>query len=426
MRKPICFFAFLMAILCFNLTATKAIAGDKTNNCFPVARLVATPVFICDNAAFSLLVEGGPRSYRFNGTLGFINDCNRFKLSAEHLSQRLGYRFDSGKTHRWMHQLALGGQYQYLFECPCFLEGLQLGINYSNAPSKSLSAIQVEENEYNFRRIAGSWHWTLEAGFITNPWDCAKFIATLTYDQVRYRREHQNGKRISGVGFTLDFCQRFYRNFIFDINYQFKQAYTNLGASLRWVREFACGDLDIGIFAYHVWGKRRLPSSTTAGVELGFAFGICGCNVCGIGCGCDPCNYDPYTYDACDLVAFVSRPAVYMPQVLAIVDQEFEEAPGLNQNFANPFPSESVKFGGTSKYETALYFTGKNPDVEFSATGLPEGASIDAKTGVISFANPLQPGQEGANGTIFVTATGRAGTETSSFNYTFEASPSGS
>lgn len=418
MRKSICFFALMMAIVCFNLTATKAMAGDKTrDNFFPVARLVTTPVLLSNDTAFSLLVEGGPRSYRFNGTLGFICDCNRFKISAEHLTQRLHYNFDSGKTHRWMHQLAIGGLYQHLFECPGWADGLQLGLSYSNAPSKGLSEIQTDVNEFNLRRIAGSWSWTAEAGFLMTPWECSKFIGSLTFDQVHYRRELQDGKRVCGVGFKFDFSQRFCRNFLFDVNFVYKQIYNNLGAALRWTKEFSCGDLDVGIFAYHVFGKRRLPCSTTAGIELGFAFGVCECNIVPISSSCDSYNCDPCAFDACDLVAWVSDPAVYMPQVLAITDQQNCFAPTLS-NEPGSFETQIVSgIEPSRQIGIASWFnSGEDSELEFSAEGLPDGSFINPETGVITLVNNIPCGTV-VTGNIFVIAETDCGSERGSFGY---------
>jgi hypothetical protein len=425
MRKSICFFAFIMAILCFNLNTTKVVAGDsKTkDNCFPVGRLVSTMTLLDNDTAFSFLVEGGPRSYRFNGTLGFIcENQSRFKISAEHLSQRLRYDFESGKTHRWMHQLALGGVYQYRVECPGWIEGLQLRLDYSNAPSKNISNIQLPTGEFNLRRIAGSWSWMGEAGVIIKPWECATLITSLGYDQVRYKRKYQHGKRVSGVGFSLDFTQRFWSNFLLDIDYEFTQAYNNIGAALRWDTRFECGDLGIGVFANHVFGKRRLPCSTTAGAELTFAFGLSGCNIVPIGpYSFDECDYNACSYDVCDLVAWVSDPAVYRPQVLAIADQALCTAPTLSTTIT-PFPSIFVAFDTTSTYPTALYFATNSSILTYTASGLPAGSSIDPTTGVITLVNTLVCDSPAVVGTVFVTAQDECGSQTSSFTYTLGTS----
>jgi len=426
----------MMAILCFKLlealpvpvTSTSSSDHDhhgrKTrDNFFPVGRLVLDPVFLCENAGFSLLMEGGPRSYRFNGTLGFICECrNRFKISAEHLTQRLHYDFETGKTHRWMHQFAIGGIYQYLVECPCLIEGVQLGLNYSNAPSKNLRDREFDTGEFNLRRIAGSWSWMFEAGAIVTPWQCARVISSITYNQVHYRRKHQGGKRVSGLGYSLEFTQRFLRDFFLEFDYEYTQAYNNIGGALRWGTRFDCGDLGIGVFANHVFGKRRLPCSTTVGGELTFAFGIAGCNIVPIGpCDYDQCDYNSCcSYDACDLVAWISEPAVYMPQVLAISDEEICTPPTLS-GVPDSFISIAVNPGATAEYPTALFFSSGDSVLTFSATGLPAGSFIDPVTGIVTLVNNVP--FPGSSGTIFVTATDDCGSQTGSFAFTFFSPP---
>lgn len=320
MRKQLFLLSLLLFVASLNLCTAKGFAREKTkDNYFPIARLVTTPVFITEDASLSFLSEGGPRSYRINGTIGFIPDCqNRFKFSGEYLSEKLHFGFEDGRSHRWVHQYALGGKYLYTFDCPCFFEGLELGLDYSHAINKSLS-----DDFFDQRNIAGSWSWTTQAGLWVQPWDCANFLLAITYDQVAYNRKVVGRKRVSGVGMTLDYNQRILNNFLVDVYFQFKQAYNHLGGSLRWLKRFHCGDADLGVFAYHVFGKRRLPSSTTAGIELGFAFGICDCTLAPIGsCGYSDCGFNTCSYEVSDLVLWGSVPAVYKPQVLSISDEE--------------------------------------------------------------------------------------------------------
>lgn len=340
---------FLSTLTCAGLFLLSCIVSNNTyangktkDNYFTVGSLSITPVFINNDTAFSLLVEAGSKSNRVNGTLGFISDQNnRFKVSAEYLSQDLHYEFKTGKVRKWMHQFAIGGKYQYYFDCPsyCF-NGLELGFAYSNAANKSLSPkcfsfgacepgagapqsnFGVPEDDCTlFRKIAGAWSWDVEAGFLMSPWRCASFTPSLVYQQVTYSRHYQSKKRLSGVGFNLDFNQKLFRNFDLDIRYQFRQAYNDLRAAINWTKAYRCGVLGLGVYVDHVYGKRELPSSTTTGIELSFAFGVCGCELNKVclepnDC-CSPCvgGFD-------DILGWVTDPAVYMPQVLAIVDEQ--------------------------------------------------------------------------------------------------------
>lgn len=415
MKKSICFFASLLAIVCYNLISSKAFASDKTkDNFFPAARLTKTSVLIANDAAFSLLVEGGPRNYRFNGTVGFIADYNRFKVSTEYLCQKLHFGFHEERAHHWVHQFAVGGLYQHLFECPCWIDGVQFGISYSNSGSKELKPVQISTNEFNLRRIAGAWNWTTEVGFLTSPWRCATLVSSLSYDQVHYKRSFEDGKRISGIGFGLDFTQKLWTSFALKIDFQFKQAYNNLEAALQWTREFDYGNLDVSIFTHHVWGKRKLPSSTTAGIGLGFAFGISDCSIVSLRC-CPEDDCNPCSYNVCDLLDWVNHPAVYMPQVLAISDQTRCTAPSIT---TEPFASAFLNFGQTTTYAASSYFTSGDSTLTYTADGLPEGSSINPETGLITLVNNLPCGVPTASGTIFVTAFDDCGSQTGTIAYT--------
>ncbi len=324
MYKLLCSLTYAGLILSSCIFSNKIQAHEKTkDNYFFVAALNTTPIFLSNDTAFSLLLEAGSKSNRVSGTLGFIEDGHRFKASAEYFSQKLHYKFQTGKVHHWMHQLALGGKYQYHFECPCYLTGVELGFTYSNAPDKSLSEARFEESSSLtwFRKIAGANNLLVQAGFLINPWRCATLIPSITYQQVTYSRHFESTKRLSGVGAILAFNQKLFKNIDFDLRFQYQQAYNDLRGALNWSKIYRCGALGLGVFVDHVYGKSNLPSSTTTGIEISFAFGVCGQTKVSLLPSsetedCDPCNI------GADLWSWASDPAVYMPEVLAITDQE--------------------------------------------------------------------------------------------------------
>src|ERR1700728_4124531 len=149
------------------------------------------------------------------------------------------------------------------------------------------------------------------------PWCNSTLFVGASYDAVRYKRFEQGSKRESGVGAIVDFTQTLFCNYTANVRYEYKQIYNFIEGSINWNKSFAYGDLGIGVFGNHVWGKRELPSSSTAGIELSFTFGICECHLIPVGNfgGCDPCCPEP-----CLLRDWVAVPAVCMPQVLAIAD----------------------------------------------------------------------------------------------------------
>lgn len=382
MRRSLFLLTLLTTVFCSMLSISSISADSKSkDNFFPVARVVLTPVFLGEDAAFSLLAEGGPRSYRFNGTLGFIScEQHRFKVGGEYLSQRLHYKFETGKEHRWMHQWAVGGKYQYLFaeDCSCdWLRSFELSGYYAKANSKDLS-LDTEEGFSEFRRIAGARSWGIEAGTSLDTWNCGSILVAIDYDHIQYKRRYQSDKNVSGVGATVALHQPLWCDVAFDFKYQYKRAYDYIEALLDWRNNLECGDLNIGIFANHVFGKDKLPSSTTVGVELGFSFGF---DSLFSGC-CDPCATDCCVLDCNDLAAWVSSPAVYIPQVLAIADQGECTPPQL---LVSAIPTQNfLTFGEAIFIDLNEFFSSpKGSTIFYEVVGLPQGVVVNS-AGIIS------------------------------------------
>jgi len=427
MRRSLFLLTFLMTIFCSNLCITNISANDKKDkksrdNFFPVARVVLTPVFLSQDAAFSFLGEGGPRSYRFNGTLGYIAcEQHRFKVGGEYLGQRLKYRFRTGHEHHWVHQWATGGKYQYLFadDCCCqWLKSFELSGYYARANSKELKLGEEHHHHHDsdsdrseFRRIAGARSWGVEAGTsIDTTWNCGTLLLAIDYDNVDYRKKrfHHHDKEISGVGGTIALHQPLWCNVELDFKYQYKRAYDYIEALFNWGTNFECGNLNLGVFVNHVFGKERLPCSTTVGGEIGFSFGIDNLfNNC-----CDPCATDCCFNDCNDLAAWVSEPAVYIPQVLAISDEE------------RCFPPELITGGIPDQFFPTIgdpvlinlnnfFRFPKGAKVTFEVSGLPPGIIFDPSTGIIS--GLVTDVNAGPGRTISVTASDGCGSTDTSF-----------
>ena len=321
--------------------------GKTTDNFFGYARLITTPVFVCENSAVSLLLEAGPKNYRANGTWGFSCDCQRFKIGAEYLVQKLNYNYGTGKVSRWTRQWAVGADYQYLFNdcccdpcdcdpCSCccnWIQGIQVGGAIANADSHHLSLIIPDDPPFVSRNLSGSWFLNGDIGLIIRPWECSTLIVGIGYDYVRYNRNihginenHHGHKNVSGVGGYVEFDQKFCGCYGFHILAEFKRPYNYLEALIDWTKRTDCGDFSVGVFGAHTWGKCNLASSSAAGVELRWAFGIDNC--CNF-VWCDPCS-DPC--DCCcpceysELSDWVSSPAVYIPEVLNIPNQLVESS----------------------------------------------------------------------------------------------------
>jgi Putative Ig domain len=453
MQRSLFLIAFLAALFCSNLQSSYLVSHES-DNFFPVARVVLTPVFLSQDAAASLLIEGGPRSYRINGTLGgFACNQHRFKVGGEFLSERLRFHFsernrhrfddhgdhhrrDHHHEHRWLNQWAIGGKYQYLFENDCcdWLKSFEASGYYSNAKSKKLPKRHIRGVTF-FEHVAGGRSWGLEAGTsLDTMWNCGRLLLAIDYDRVEYKRpphhsdhhshdhshlshrDHHDHfvRQVSGVGATIALNQPLGYGFDFDFEYQYKKAYDYIEGLLNWRNNMECGDLSVGVFANHFFGKDRLPSSTTVGAELGFSFGIESLSL--FGDCCNPCEVE-CCMDVSDLALWVAEPAVYIPQVLAIAVRHECPPPavigtGLGNIGNLAFPV------GPLLISLNAYFTSQSGQfLTFFASGLPSGITLNPATGVISgiVVDAAPPTGNLGVYTVTVTATDPCGSLTETF-----------
>jgi len=418
MRKILQFLAFFA--LLFSVVQAENChhhRGRSKHNYFPAFRFVGTPVFLESCTAVSFLGEVGDKNYRLNGTLGYIyQDQHRFKFSGEYLAQKFDYHFASGKVRRWMHQSAVGGTYQYVFECPNYIKGIQLHSVYSHSYGHKLRTVQcTREHLEEHRRIAGAQFGSIEAGVLLAPWECNSFIVSVSYDQVRYRRHFHHDRRDSALGATLEMTQRFGRNWSVYGKAEFKKPYTYAEVLLNWNRTCSCGDLSIGAFASHLWGRTGLPDATAYGVQLGFTFGISGFGWRSDVCGNDDCCA-ARCCDCGDLAAWVATPAVYMPIVLGIIDSHRRST--CVAPTSSPIPNQIIQPADGYTIVAGDSFNGNGFTLTFSATGLPPDASFDPTTGTISGFNP---GIGQSIFTVTVTGTSACGSTSETFTITYLA-----
>ena len=148
-------FILLMILPISNMQA-ESDHHTKDNN-FYVGRFYLTPVFVAQNTALSLSGEGGPKSYRVDGTIGFIAcERHRFKVGGEFLGEKLKFEFNNKTIHRWVQQYAVGGKYEFLFIEGCsWLRGFDISGYYLNAHRETLKS-NKGKNVTHFKRIAGS------------------------------------------------------------------------------------------------------------------------------------------------------------------------------------------------------------------------------------------------------------------------------
>ncbi len=392
--------AVLPMILLATLTAS---AHETENNLIPVLRFFLNPALSENTDAFSFLGEAGEKNFRGNATYGRTFDpCQRFKLSAEFLMQKLKYRFSNRISDKWVSQIGFGGKYQYLFSQSPFI-GIDADFSYSRAFKRNVAKTNINSFTVERQRISGSNALFSSLGTTLRLWDCGFISAGADYDWIDFNHIAHH-KIVNGFGASVAFRQEFGMDFNLILETEFRRPFNFYQTALNWNPSYSNWGLTCGLYGNYTQGKRHLPNIASAGVQLGFTFGGKS-NCC---CRSSTCCT---TKVSCDLSNWVLQPAFYSPIVLAIPEDSITtnlsgmchpptstEIPQLNTN-ADPY---SVNISGFFKSSLSL---------TFSVVGLPPGSSIDPVTGVISGPNP----HDGIH-TLTVTATSACGSTSQNFD----------
>ncbi|MCD6040108.1 MAG: hypothetical protein K0S27_1508 [Gammaproteobacteria bacterium] len=406
--------AFYLLVIALNtafaITTAPGTSTGVNNFLGPTLNVSLSPLLGQDISS-SLGIEGGPRHYRGNATLGWMLAQNhRIKFTGEYLWQKIDYSFYSGVTRQWVNQGAVGANYQYmLFDG--VLNDLRLDGYYSYAPSTNLSTLSgtfVSSNTLSYtdqRRIAGSNAAGISPGFDLHPWYGARAVISMNYDNVHYHTHYLPTPHYSGVGGTIDFKQNLSTHLQLNLSAASRIILNNYQAGLSWNQPIESGVLRVGITGEYNKGKHTLPNTSLVALNLNYIFD----------------KTVPLADDDIDdklppsLSTWVTEPAVHMPQVLAIADETVTQTSSalcISPSFSGTIPTQ----GGAPtdlfpSLNTGSFFNGSN--LTFSANNLPSSLSIDPATGIITGTFPGTIGSV----PVTVTATNMCGLATSnSFN----------
>ncbi len=391
------------------------------NDLIPDFKFTFIPREVTENSAVSFLGEGGRRNFRFNGTFGLIlNQDNRFKISGEYLQQKLKYRFSPGSAKRWVRQFATGATLQHDF-CHPIIQSGEISGYCSYAPSRHLSRETCGDFRY-LRRIAGSTSYGFDLGSTLRLWKDASLSLEAGYDRVVYHNRFHSRKHVEGFGGSFGFQQQFLEHFGLNVRAEFKRPYNYYRAAIRWCNPCWKG-LNVGIFGSYTRGKSKLPNNAMAGVELNYAFS----NFSQSASLRNPCC-ETSSYCSSLLASWVSSPAIYVPQVLAISEEKRSSItppvpppPPVNVPTSSPIPNAAFNTAGPFSLNVASYFNSNDGgSLIFSADGLPPGATIDPNTGeitgvVVPSTTPF---------TVTVTAQNDFGSTSQTFTLSFCIPPS--
>lgn len=322
----------------FPLYAPEKCHGSDHTDLIPILRLGMVPRFFADTAAMPILGEVGMGQNRINASFAFPLFCkSQFKFGGEMLNQNLSYHFPYDHAKAWSRQYAVGGVYR-LELCLWGLKSLDIGGQWTTAQNHRIHKFHRKKHfchsspEYiatygqRFERyIAGSKAYAFSAGLTIEPWFWATLGAAGVYDKVEYNRKYLCDKVVSGWGGNVFFEQRFTPEIALKFRGEFRRPYIYYEGSLAWRTTLASTDVIIGVYGGHTQGRYSLPSSTVAGIEIGFDFGVSSYSFSRSVGLCsdyiDPCKEPTLGCQDYQYLQWMATPAVYVPEVLAIAEQ---------------------------------------------------------------------------------------------------------
>lgn len=347
---------------------------------------------IYDKSAYSILGELGPKNYRIGGTLGaVIEDDSYLKFSAEYLAQKITYAFLTGNTNEWVFQGALGAAYEYdmhgSYDARFNIDGYM-----SYAPSKGLSdasaTYTLNSTPITFsegRRIAGSFAAGVSPGLSMLLWDGGRATVAGNYDNVRYDKNNAPMRSAIGLGGTAGLEQSITEDTELDMSAAIRAPFNHYEATFLINNIPNMDGWILGLNGGYTSGKETLPNTwnvlLTADYQVDQSYERKFIHP----------SRDSRRHRANDhLIAWTGKPAVYMPQVLAITDETAQCNSRTVRLSGVPFtsPYYSDVFVPQS-FPTAQSFTpssGLNYSVTTSPAVLvfPNTVTINPKTGVVT------------------------------------------
>lgn len=357
-------------ILCF----TAAYANDPTTFLGPTVKGGYTSTFN-NNTAYSVLGEAGLKNFRAGGTVGWKLEQNQYiKVSAEYLVQDITYQFSTGNSDQWVQQGAIGGGYLYEFQGYCYAPQFDLNAYLSHAPSKSLNGT---------RRIAGSTAGGIVPALSVAPWQGARTGLGLNYDNVNYDKKYSPSQDAHGLGGTFTFNQVLTQDVDLHLGVGVRQPFNNYVAGLTFANVPYFGMWVVGLDGAYTAGKNTLPNTWNIGLSANYALDSRVAPVMKGQGNMKDTFKDTAIHD--DLVKYTAAPAVYMPQVLAIAEEDICTGTTLT---GVPIPSITVGGGDTATANAAPSFSpssGLTYTITPNATLIGANAlSINPTTGVIT------------------------------------------
>jgi hypothetical protein len=272
-----------------------------------------------DTFVYALNGELGKKNIRLDGTAGWqTGDYQRFKVTAEYLTQRLTYTYFSGNTEPWTSQGALGLDYGLELVDVYFNPVIGFNAYIAHSPSQQLTPYPgvfvtgsgVSIPIQDVRRIAGTSMSGASPGVTFRFWDTGTVGVDLNYDSVRYDTDYVASQDTRGLGGTFRFSQAITDDAQIALLATVRQQYDNYSA------RFSLANLpylDMWVFAFnaaYTIGKQTAPNSYNLGLGADYFLER------------NPSTSTSQRQAAENFLSWAMKPAVYVPQVMGIPDEK--------------------------------------------------------------------------------------------------------
>ena len=378
----------LGSALLYISTAYTAIPNNNQPTTFLGPNLKVSAAYpLSSISAYSIAGELGLKNIRAGGTFAWrLVDNQRLKLSAEYLRQEITFPFFVGNTDQWVQQGAIGADYQYELFGYRYAPQFDLNAYYSHAPSKRLGTATgtfvnqsgITQNFTDVMHIAGSNAGGISPGVTIEPWMGGQVGVQLNYDNVQYNKEYAPSENANGLGGTVHLSQALMNSFLVNASASVRQPFNNYTAAIMWTNVPYFGNWMLGVDSAYTVGKNTLPNTYDISLTASYSAD-------------PPAIATTIQRQAAidDLVAWTSKPAVYMPQVLAIPDQKLITscAQGIPA-FIGSIESVTGLINKLITVNTAGNFTGQN--LTFAIASISpklnplDTVTINSTTGVVS------------------------------------------
>jgi hypothetical protein len=281
---------------------------------------------IGNESAYSVAAEGGPRLGRVSGTLGWkIDDNQRFKVTAEYLWQQITYGFYSGNAEYWAQQGTAGVVYQYDLTNVAFFPQIGFNAYASHSPSKAfgnalgtfVNTQGIIQNFTNNRRATGGNAYGASPVLTLTPWHGGKIEGEVNYDSVGYDNDFPVNQNARGFGATANIHQLITPCINVGVGAAIRQPFNSYAANVTWSHVPYMKNWTVELFGEYTVGKYTLPDTYNVGMAADFYLD----KRLQIDETPGP-NGELITKPIVDnLLAWTAGPAVYMPVVLSVMDQ---------------------------------------------------------------------------------------------------------